>query len=94
MKRVDSFFAHPAETVRFISAKKSGGSAVHFLEIVNRGYTGEVVSKDDWDMDHVVMPVMDVVDEFELEREDGACLLTDREQAKAFFEAWRKWARP
>ena len=34
---------------------------MHFLEIVNRGYTGEAVSKDDWDMDHVVMPIMDIV---------------------------------
>ncbi len=61
---------------------------MHFLEIVNRGYTGEAVSKDDWDMDHVVMPIMDIVEEFELEREDGAVLLhDDGEQAKAFFDA-------
>ena len=51
---------------------------MHFLEIVSRGYTGEVVSKDDWDMDHVVMPIMDIVEEFELEREDGALLRPSR----------------
>ncbi len=60
---------------------------MHFLEIVGRGYTGEIVSKDDWDMDHVVMPIMDVVEEFDLDREDGACVLRDGEQAEAFFEA-------
>ena len=60
---------------------------MHFLELVNRGYTGEVVSKDDWDMDHIVMPIMDIVEEFDLNREDGELLLHDREQAKAFFEA-------
>ena len=60
---------------------------MHFLEIVNRGYTGEAVSKDDWDMDHVVTPIMDIVEEFELEREDGALLLHDREEAKRFFDA-------
>ena len=65
----------------------TGGRNVHFLEIVNRGYTGEAVSKDDWDMDHVVMPIMDIVEEFELEREDGALLLHDREEAKRFFDA-------
>ncbi|MBQ8952892.1 MAG: monomethylamine:corrinoid methyltransferase, partial [Clostridia bacterium] len=60
---------------------------MHFLELVNRGYTGEVISKDDWDMDHVVLPMMDIVEEFELEREDGELLLHDRERAKAYFEA-------
>ena len=61
--------------------------AVHFLELVNRGYTGEAVSKDDWDMDHVVLPMMDIVEEFDLEREDGELLLRDREKSKAYFEA-------
>ena len=60
---------------------------MHFLEIVNRGYTGETVSKDDWDMDHVVLPIMDILEEFELEREDGELLLQDSEQAKVYFDA-------
>ncbi|MBR4443541.1 MAG: monomethylamine:corrinoid methyltransferase [Clostridia bacterium] len=60
---------------------------MQFLELVNRSYTGEAVSKDDWAMDHVVQPIMDVVDEFDLNREKGAFLLHDREQATAYFEA-------
>ncbi|MBR4444228.1 MAG: monomethylamine:corrinoid methyltransferase [Clostridia bacterium] len=60
---------------------------MHFLELVNRSYTGEVVSKDDWDMEHVVMPMMDIVEEFDLNRENGELLLHDREQARAYFEA-------
>ena len=63
------------------------GSIVHFLEIVNRGYTGETVSKDDWDMDHVVLPVMDILEEFELERDSDDLLLQDKEQAKIYFDA-------
>lgn len=64
-----------------------GGIAVHFLELVNRSYTGEAVTKDNWDMDHVVMPIMDVVEEFELERDDDALLLHDADEAKAYFDA-------
>ncbi|MBO4367185.1 MAG: monomethylamine:corrinoid methyltransferase, partial [Clostridia bacterium] len=60
---------------------------MHFLELVNRGYTGEAVSKDDWDMEHVVLPIMDIVDEFDLEREEGEFLLRDSKKAKAYFEA-------
>ena len=60
---------------------------MHFLELANRSYTGEAVSKDDWAMDHVVQPIMDIVDEFDLCREKGAFLLHDKEQAKAYFEA-------
>ena len=60
---------------------------MHFLELVNRGYTGEAVSKDDWDMEHVVVPMMDIVEEFELERGDGDVLLFDEETAKAYFNA-------
>ena len=60
---------------------------MHFLELVRRGYTGETVSKNDWDMDNIVMNVIDVVEDFELEREDDALLLHDRDMARAFFDA-------
>ena len=60
---------------------------MHFLELVNRGYTGEVISKNDWDMDHVVMPIMDIVEEFELYRDNDELLLRDDGQAKVYFEA-------
>ena len=58
-----------------------------FLELVNRGYTGEAVTKDDWAMDYVVQPIMDIVDEFDLYHEKGEFLLHDKDQAKAFFNA-------
>ena len=60
---------------------------MHFLELVNRGYTGPLVSKDDWDMDHVVMTMMDIVDEYDLSRQNDELLLHDREAAKNYFEA-------
>ncbi len=60
---------------------------MHFLELVNRGYTGEVVSKDDWDMEYVVEPMMEIVEEFGLTRGNDELLLCDREQAEKYFEA-------
>ena len=58
-----------------------------FLELVNRGYTGEAVTKDDWAMDYIVQPIMDIVDEFDLSHDKGDFLLHDKDQAKAFFDA-------
>lgn len=60
---------------------------MHFLELVNRGYTGEAVSKDDWDMDHIVVPMMDIIEEFELERGEGDVLLFDADMARTYFDA-------
>ena len=60
---------------------------MHFLELVNRGYTGEAVSKDDWDMDHIVVPMMDIIEEFELERGEGDVLLFDKDTARTYFDA-------
>ncbi len=60
---------------------------MHFLELVSRGYNGETVSKDDWDMEHVVEPMMDIVEEFGLSRGKGELLLCDREMARTYFEA-------
>ena len=34
-----------------------------FLNIVERGYTGEAVSKEGWDLDYVAMPIKDIVEE-------------------------------
>ena len=60
---------------------------MHFLELVNRGYAGEAVSKDDWDMDHIVVPMMDIIEEFELERGEGDVLLFDADTARTYFDA-------
>ncbi len=60
---------------------------MHFLELVNRGYAGEAVSKDDWDMDHIVVPMMDIIEEFELERGEGDVLLFDTDTARTYFDA-------
>jgi len=58
-----------------------------FLNIVERGYTGESVSKEDWDLDYVAIPLMDIVSEYELKRPAGEVLFTDKELAVKYFEA-------
>jgi len=58
-----------------------------FLNIVARGYTGEAVSKEDWDLDYVALPLKEIVDEYELKRPVDELLLTDQEKAVQYFEA-------
>ena len=62
----------------------------NFLEIVERGYTGEQVSKDDWDLEYIVMTARDIVDEFELDF-DRDRITTDGAMAKKYFEAGREF---
>ena len=58
-----------------------------FLDIVARGYTGEAVAKEDWDLDYVALPIMQIVSEYELKRPADELLLTDKEKAARYFEA-------
>ena len=58
-----------------------------FLDIVARGYTGEAVSKEDWDLDYVAMPIMQLVRDYDLKRPKDEVVLTDKEKAAQYFEA-------
>lgn len=58
-----------------------------FLELVERGLTGAAVTKDDWDIDYVVMTIRDVVEDHDLVRPEGELLLTDDAVAKEYFDA-------
>jgi len=58
-----------------------------FLDIVARGYTGEEVSKEDWDLDYVAMPIMQLVRDYDLKRPKDEVVLTDKEKAAQYFEA-------
>ena len=74
----------------FIKAKKKRRTeewSMDFLDIVARGYTGEAVSKEDWDLDHVALPLMEIVREYDLKRPEGEVLFTDSEKAVQYFEA-------
>ena len=63
-----------------------------YLELVERAYTGEKVSKEDWDIDYVVEPVMDLLDEYDLSYEKGGIVATDEDMLRRFYEAGRKLA--
>jgi len=60
---------------------------MEFLDIVARGYTGEAVAKEDWDLDYVALPLMEIVSNYELKRPADEILLTDKEVAARYFEA-------
>lgn len=63
-----------------------------FLEIVERSYTGEKISKEDWDIDYVAMPIRDILDEFDLDYTPGEAIAFDDDVIRRFFAAGRKLA--
>lgn len=65
---------------------------MNYLDIVERAYTGEKVSKEDWDLDYVVEPVMDLLEEFDLHYEAGEVIAYDEEMLRRFYAAGRKLA--
>ena len=71
----------------------NGGKFVDFLEIVERSHTGEAVSKNDWDLDHVAMPIRDIVEDFDLNYEKGEVLAFDENMLRRFYAARRRLRR-
>ena len=57
-----------------------------FLDIVERGLSGEAVSKSDWDLDYVAMNILDLVRDNDLKRGKDELLLTDDETAGRYFD--------
>lgn len=70
----------------------NGGKFVDFLEIVERSHTGEAVSKNDWDLDHVAMPIRDIVEDFDLNYEKGEVLAFDEDMLRRSYAAGRQLA--
>lgn len=65
---------------------------MNYLDIVERAYTGEKISKQDWDIDGVAMPIMDILDEFDLTYEKGEVMAYDEDMLRRFYAAGRKLA--
>ena len=58
-----------------------------FLELCQRGQTGEKVSKDDWDMDYVIDTVMEINDEYEFSWDKQVIIPEDEQLFQDMFEA-------
>lgn len=63
-----------------------------YLDIVERAYTGEKVSKQDWDIDYVAMPIMEILDDFDLSYEKGEVIAFDDDMLRRFYQAGRRLA--
>ena len=61
-----------------------------FLEIYERGKTGEKVSKDSWDMDYIIDNVMDLVDEYEFDWDRDNLIPQDEQLFSDMFQAARE----
>ena len=62
-----------------------------YLNLVERAYTGEKVSKEDWDIDYVAVPIMDILDEFDL-KYNGKIIAQGDDMLRRFYAAGRKLA--
>lgn len=61
-----------------------------FLELYMRGQSGEIVPKDDWDVDYVVDSVMDLVDEYDFSWDKNVIIPEDDKLFADMFEASKK----
>lgn len=63
----------------------------NYLEIVERGYTGPLVSREDWDLDHIAAKAREMVEKYNLTWDKSVITPDDRELAKRIFHAGREF---
>ena len=64
--------------------------AKQFLDLFERGKTGEKVDKSDWDMDYIIDNVMDLVDEYEFDWDRENLIPEDEQLFADMFKASRE----
>lgn len=62
----------------------------NYLEIVERGYTGEQVSKDYWDVDMIAMKTAEIVAEYGFTRGSDEITIVDESLLEQYYEAGRR----
>ncbi len=62
----------------------------NYMEIVERGYTGERVEKDNWDLDFIAIQTGEIVAEYGFTRDKDEIIFTDAAQLPRYFEAAKK----
>ena len=65
---------------------------INYLEILDRAREGEQVSKEAWDMEHVVLPVREMVKNYDLHWDPEQVIPTDHSLIRRLFEAGREFA--
>jgi len=58
-----------------------------YLEIIDRSKSGQAISKNDWDMDHVVLPTMKLVKKFGLQWDRHEIIPEDNAMIDRIFQA-------
>ena len=77
---------------RFQTVSEQKGLQMDFLDITERSYTGEKVSKEDWDIDYVAMQIRDILDDYDLDYEKGDVIAFDEDTLRRFYAAGRELA--
>jgi len=62
----------------------------NFLDIVERGNSGPRCDKESWDLDHVAMPIAELVDKYDLHREPDEIIATDPDEIMKYYDAARE----
>lgn len=61
-----------------------------YLELCERGNTGEKISKDDWDMDYVIDSTRELVDDFGFDWDKNVVIPTDKKLFSDMFTAAKR----
>ena len=62
----------------------------NYLDLEQRSYSGVAVSKETWDLDYVALPIMDLVEKYELRREPDEIIATDPKEIRKYYAAARE----
>lgn len=60
---------------------------MHYLELVERAHNGEKIAKDEWDLEFIVMKVMDLVGKYDLKFDENVIIPTDDTLLENTFKA-------
>lgn len=60
---------------------------MHYLELVERAHNGEKITKDQWDVEFIVMKVMDLVRKYDLKFDENVIISTDDTVIENTFKA-------
>ncbi len=62
----------------------------NFLDVIERGNSGPRCDKESWDLDHIAMPIADLVDKYGLHREPDEIIATDPGEIVKYYDAARE----
>jgi methylamine--corrinoid protein Co-methyltransferase len=63
---------------------------INFLELAERSHSGEAIDKETWDLDHIAIPVTEIVQKYQLTWNREELIPTDRDLLQRYYQAGRE----